>query len=286
MFFGRETPPFTVMTSEERDLITGLFNRLRTADTQQRDAEADTLIQQSVAGQPGAPYLLVQTLLVQEHALVNAQARIKELERQLAAASAARAPQPAAHSGGFLSGLFGGSSATPPAGGNIPPQSLPAASPAASMPYPSTTAMPASASGGFLRSALTTAAGVAGGAMLFQGIEGLLGHRSGAFGSGLGGGGGFLDTGFGGSGGGRPEEIIENNYYGNQDNVPQQAMENDPGLQPAAADYQDTGFTSGTDDLSAGSDPGYDAPPDDSSYTDNSGDSGSGDYSSDDSSAV
>ena len=121
-----QLPP---MTTEERDLITGLFSRLRNAEPPQRDSDADHLIQQSVSAQPGAPYLLVQTLLVQEHALLNAQTRIKALEQQVAAAKA----QPAAHSGGFLSGLFGGGTAAGTA--NIPPQSLPAAP---SAPYPST----------------------------------------------------------------------------------------------------------------------------------------------------
>ena len=68
--------------------------------------------------------------------------------------------------------------------------------------------MAPSAGGGFLRSALGTAAGVAGGAALFEGIQSLLGHNAGPFGSfgGVGGGGGFL------GGAGRPEVV--NNYYG------------------------------------------------------------------------
>ena len=146
------------MTSEENSLITGLFDRLGSADTQSHDADAENLIRQLVASHPGAPYLLVQTVLVQEHALANAQARIKALEQQVAAAAAQ--PAPTTHSGGFLSGLFGGGSSTA-AAANIPARTLP---PAPAPAYPSTVSMPASAGGGFLRSALTTAAGVAGGA--------------------------------------------------------------------------------------------------------------------------
>jgi hypothetical protein len=280
------------MTSEEHDLITGLFNRLKTADTQQHDAEADDLIRQSVASQPGTPYQLVQTLLVQEHALMNAQSRIKALERQVAAAAAPQA-QPAGHSGGFLAGLFGGSSNPAPA--NIPPQSLPAAAPvAANPPYPSTVNLPASAGGGFLRGALTTAAGVAGGALLFQGIEDLLGHRSGAFGSGLGGG-GFMDTGFGN----RPE-VVENvnNYYGDD---AARGTGNDPNLPDANFDPKDDfpasvdpgndtppPMDAVNDDFPASVDPGNDAaPPDDFGSSDDSfADSGGGDFSSDDSSSV
>ena len=225
------------MTPEERNLITGLFTRLKSADNPQKDQEAVQLIQQSTAAQPTAPYLLVQTVLVQEHALSNAQARIQQLEKQVAEASAT-ASQGTQHTeggvGGFLSGLFGGHAASqpanPPSQGNqpptsIPPQRLPQAStqgyapapaqgyaPPAPPPYPSTVGLPPSAGGGFLKSALGTAAGVAGGALLFQGVENLLGHNAGPFGGGGFGHSGFFGGGggFGGGGYGGPEVV--NNY--------------------------------------------------------------------------
>ena len=118
--------------------------------------------------------------------------------------------------------------------------------------------------------------------MLFEGIESLLGHRSGAFGSGLGGG-NFMDTGFGG---GRPEEIIENNYYGaSGDAGGAQSVGNDPGSQ-GTADYQGASFDPGS--LPSDSDLGFGTPDTDtsddasSSFTDGGGDSGSSDFSSDD----
>ncbi len=207
------------MTPEERNLISGLFDRLRNVNPGQKDQEAAQLIQQSTAAQPDSPYLLVQTLLVQEHALNNAQVRIQQLEKQVAQ----QPPQGQSSGGGsgFLSGLFGhhdnpapAQPAPQPPQGNIPPQQLPQ-NPAyvqSAPPYPSTVGMAPSAGGGFLRSALTTAAGVAGGAVLFQGIENLLGHNSGPFGGGMGGGGGFFGGGGGGFGGfgGGGQEIIEN----------------------------------------------------------------------------
>ncbi len=202
------------MTPEERNLITGLFDRLSKVNPGQKDQEAEQLIRQSTATQPDSPYLLVQTLLVQEHALNNAQVRIQQLEKQAAQQSQGASTQ--GSGGGFLSGLFGhhaDPAPTPPPAGSIPPQQLPPSNPAytqSAPPYPSTVGMAPSAGGGFLRSALTTAAGVAGGAVLFQGIENLLGHNSGPFGPGLGGGGFFGGGGggFGGFGGG--SEIIEN----------------------------------------------------------------------------
>src|SRR5919202_68329 len=92
------------MTPEEQNLISSLFERLRKADTASKDPQAEQLIRQKVAEFPAAPYLLVQSVLVLEHAVTNAQARIADLEKQLAAA---KQEQKSSH-GGFLSGLFGG----------------------------------------------------------------------------------------------------------------------------------------------------------------------------------
>ena len=243
------------MTSEERTLIDGLFDRLRQADTSPKDQEALQLINSRVAAQPTAPYLLVQAILVQEHALANAQARIADLERQLAART-----QPAQASGGsFLSGVtqfFTGktpsqSSPVPPPlpqqpqqtpaqyqPVNVPTQSVP---PPVNYPYPSTVNLPPNSGGGFLKTALTTAAGVAGGAVLFQGIENLIGHRAGPFESMIQPSGFTPQTPFG-EGGGNTE--IVNNYYEtpapDQRTVSDQSFEsNDPNL------AQDTGFDPG-----------------------------------------
>jgi len=157
------------MQPEERDLIAGLFGRLKSFETQPRDPDADRLIGSAIASQPGAPYLLVQTVLVQEQALKGAQDRIAALE-----ARAAAAPAP-----GFLAsapkiGPWGGASvpATP-------------APPPVAAPAPGWTQGPAptAAGGGFLRQAFTTAAGVAGGALLFEGIRNMMGHNPGPFGA-------------------------------------------------------------------------------------------------------
>ena len=153
------------MQQEERDLISGLFGRLKSFEAQSRDPEAERLIAQSIAAQPAAPYLLVQTVLVQEQALKAAQDRIAELEAKTGAA-----PAP-----GFLAsapriGPWGGAS--------VPPtRPVPQAAPVAQ-----TASAPQPAGGSFLRQAMTTAAGVAGGALLFEGIRNLMGHNPGPFG--------------------------------------------------------------------------------------------------------
>jgi uncharacterized protein len=67
------------MQAQERELIAGLFGRLQPFESQPRDPEAEALIRDLVARQSAAPYLLVQTVLVQEQALKAAQERIAEL---------------------------------------------------------------------------------------------------------------------------------------------------------------------------------------------------------------
>ena len=151
------------MQQQEHDLIADLFSRLQQYENQQRDAEAERLIASYVARQPASPYLLVQTALVQEEALKQARARIAELESRTQASGQGsflgNAPRPA--------GPWGAAPAAPQA-------APPPASPWGAAPQ-------ASAGGGFLRSALTTAAGVAGGALLFEGIRNMFGHSTQAF---------------------------------------------------------------------------------------------------------
>ncbi len=246
------------MTPDERNLITGLFDRLRTADTNApaKDHDADELIRQLTAQAPSAPYLLTQTLLVQEHALANAQTRIQTLERQVAQAQQQQSSS-SSGGGGFLSGLFGGHSSTPPPA-PAPQQQAPPPMPVQQQapPYPTTMNMAPSSGGGFLRGALTTAAGVAGGAMLFQGIENLLGHNSGPFGSGFGnsGGGGFMNT-------GGPQEVV-NNYYNDGP-----SGGHDHGAGAGGGDYSGSSIPEGAADQPAH--PGYEDARSDSSTFDN-----------------
>src|SRR5664279_304272 len=111
------------MQAQERELITGLFGRLQPFETQARDAEAEALIRDFVARQPAAPYLLVQTVLVQEQTHKTAQARIAELEAKAGAGAPAAA--------GFLGsapriGPWGTSPAAPAAAPQpIPPTQSP-----------------------------------------------------------------------------------------------------------------------------------------------------------------
>jgi len=209
------------MTPQERDLLTTLLARLKNTAGQSKDPDADALIRQSMADQPDAPYYLAQTVLIQDLSLHNAQNRITELEQQLTDAQQ-QAARPAPTS--FLGSLFGSRpaqpSAGPPGAGGVPPAgpwsrapqvaSAPPAQPYG-QPYPQGGyGQPMGGGflgggmggGGFLRSAAATAAGIAGGALLFRGIESLFGEHASA---GILGGQG-MTPGLG--------ESVVNNYYG------------------------------------------------------------------------
>src|SRR5215467_3249229 len=158
------------MTPQEKDLITTLLARLKSAGGQPKDPEADTLIREAMAEQPDAPYLLVQTVLIQDLSLHNAQNRIADLEKQLA--DAQQAAKPTATS--FLGGLFGSrqpdpaASSGPPAGPwNRAPQVAAAppaqpysqggyTQPGSGQPMPGGAGFMGGGGGGFLRSAAAT----------------------------------------------------------------------------------------------------------------------------------
>ena len=103
--FGRNP-----MTPDERQLINGLFDRMRAYDLPQKDREAEALINQAVRATPDAPYMLVQSVLVQEQALEAANARVQELEARVRELEGA---QPQQGGGSFLGGLFGGARPDP-----------------------------------------------------------------------------------------------------------------------------------------------------------------------------
>ena len=181
------------MEPQERDLITTLLTRLESASKagQPKDPEADALIRQAMTQMPDAPYYLVQTVLIQDLSLHNAQNRIAELEQQLAAA-ASRNSAPA-FSAGFSAAASNSRRAACRRAARGHGRRKPRlrrrntrnrATPRQPGYAPTGGGMFSGGGGGFLRSAAATAAGVAGGALLFQGISILFGH---SYASGLGG---------------------------------------------------------------------------------------------------
>jgi hypothetical protein len=71
------------MTPQEQQIIESLFQRLTQSAPQAgpRDPQAEALIQQRFQSLPGAAYYMTQMLLVQEHALQQAEARIAALQQ-------------------------------------------------------------------------------------------------------------------------------------------------------------------------------------------------------------
>ena len=183
------------MNSEEQTLIDGLFSRLQQAekDSAPRDAQAEARIKEHLASQPAAGYFMAQAILVQEAAIKRLDEQNKQLTQQveqLQAELQRARTQPSAPSGGggFLSSIFGGSArdsrpaSTPTSSGGgwrEPAQPSFNAQPQPQQGFgapPGNYGAPqqqAPAAGSFLGGALKTAAGVAGGVMLAQGISSL-----------------------------------------------------------------------------------------------------------------
>ena len=228
------------MTPEERQLISGLFDRMKPAADQQRDREAEAFINDQVRTQPYAPYLLSQTVIVQDQALRAANDKIQQLEAQVRQPT----PQPQEETsflGGLGRSIFGGAQSAPAPGRQTVPASggYPGSIPQDSGQFRAqgNTGGPwsqaaggmaggALGGGGFLKGALGAAAGVAGGVLLADGIRNLFAGGNNPYGiaSGLGGGMG----GFGNPGG----ETIVNNYYDNP-NQGNDSVDNNDGAQNA-----------------------------------------------------
>jgi hypothetical protein len=204
------------MSPEEQRLLTDLFDRTRTAANTQRDRDAEDLIAQRLREQPYAAYFLAQAVIVQDQALQATTKHIQELEARLQELEAAQANQ--GRQGGFLGSLgsiFGGGNMAPRADArqgalydDYRRNTQNEAPPAYASPWgrdgaanPGPWAQPASSSGGFLRGALTTAAGVAGGVLVADAVRDFFSPHMGGFASGL-----------GGFGGGPIEETVVNNY--------------------------------------------------------------------------
>ncbi len=144
------------MDTNDQRAIHKLFEKLASVEGQSppRDAEAEAFIRSEIGRQPGAPYYMAQTIVVQEQALEAAQQRIEELEAQSDAAPGG---------GGLFGDIFGGNQRPQRSRGSVPPVAR------------GRDQMNSPAGGGFLAGAAQTAMGVAGGILLGNMIGGLFG---------------------------------------------------------------------------------------------------------------
>jgi hypothetical protein len=193
------------MNPQERALLETFLDQLVQIHGIHKVPQADAMIRHAVERQPDAAYLLVQRSLMQQQALEQAKSRIAELElaeqdteRSFLDGGPSNASVPIAPAAAARAAAQGA-----PAGRAGWPSQAPGAPGAGSpLPEPPRGMGP---TGSFLGQAAATAAGVAGGAFLFQGIEDLLGAHGGSF------------AGHEATAAALPEDVTINNYYGSDE---------------------------------------------------------------------
>lgn len=195
------------LTPQEEQLLNSLTERINQTQLQEKDPEAEALLNRSLGSNPDAIYILAQTVLVQDIALSQAKAQVSQLQQQVQ-----QARQPA-HATSFLGRLLGEHAPVPPTQQPPPYQPVPQygqppyGQPSYNPPqygqpqFQQTQYVPVGGPPSFLRGAMQTAAGVAAGALAFEGVESIL-HGFGGHGMGS-----------GMMGGGPGGETIVNNYY-------------------------------------------------------------------------
>ncbi|AHJ65422.1 putative cytosolic protein [Granulibacter bethesdensis CGDNIH4] len=243
------------MNDQEREIITRFIERVSGAQTAPGtavqtlppvDRDADALIGQLFTRYPEARYRLTQTAYVQDYALAEAGKKIQALQQQvqqLQQQMQALQQQGGQPRGGFFSTLFGGgqpSAPQQPAFQAPPPQGY--VQPGYAQPGYAQPPFQRGGSG-FLGSALTTAAGVAGGMVVGNMLTGLFSsHEHADQGAGFGAGG---DSGVWGTGGDAGGAAPGGNDWGN--------LQNDTGPdQGSWGDSGDSGWSDsggGWDDL-------------------------------------
>jgi hypothetical protein len=190
------------MNPHEQAILENFLDQLVRVRGTRKIPEADAMIRRAVDRQPDAAYLLVRRSLMLGQALEETKARLTEYELSqgqgsflnTGASSAPATPQTMA-----ASSAQDRSPASRPGSASALPGALPAGAPPAS-PEP----LGGGGAAGFLGRAAATAAGVAGGELLFQGLENLFSphgasaasHEAQSF---------------------IPQDVTVNNYYGSDE---------------------------------------------------------------------
>ncbi len=236
------------MTPQEKQLLDSLATRIANTPVPDKDREAEELIRQRIGSNPNALYILTQTALIQDMALQHANAQVQDLQQRLAHQSEGGSRQEDQPHQSFLGKLFGTGGETRQAA-PAPPPAYAGAAPSSGL-----SSVP-SAGSSFLRSAATTAAGVAAGALAFEGLEALMGQHGG-----MGMGQSFMGGGFGGQPGFQSPsagETVINNYYDSPDDRDSAGTSDsstdtgdDSDVSSTDADYDDSGDSSSGDSSS------------------------------------
>jgi len=210
------------MTENDRAAVQDFLAKLRTARLPEKSPELERMVEETFQVQPDAAQLLVIKCMLQQHALDELRAEIESLRNQLA-----QRPAPA-QTGGSDRGWFARLTGQAPRQPQPPPASQPAYA-------PQPAAAPAYGpfgGGSLLGSIATTAAGVAAGEFLFDGIEHML-HGSRGYG-------------FGGAAAFGEVPVVENitvNEYGAQPQARGDSFIDDNDVGARDADFDDAGYT-------------------------------------------
>lgn len=241
------------MSPQETQALQDFLDQLTQVRGIAKDAQADAMIATAVARQPDAAYLLVQRALLMEQALATSKAQIASLQSQVQALQSSAAPARSfldgnawgnAPAGAWRSDpapAYAAGNASPPAPVQAPPQYQAQAAPAPSSGFFG------GGMGSMLGTVAATAAGVAGGAFLYQGIEHLMNGGNGA---------GLAHQ----NGLSAPVENVENttvnNYYGDNTDKGRAQDRDDSGSEAASSsDLADLGNIDLDDSSDSG---GYD----------------------------
>jgi hypothetical protein len=271
-------------------MLNSLIERVNSTQLSEKDMDAEALLARGFSQNPDAVYILAQSVLVQNIALEQAKMQLNAAQQQVA-----QLQQHPAHATSFLGRLLGDKDpqpAPPAQAGYQPvysPQPTEYQQPYQGQPYqgqpyqgqpyqgqpyppqgygaPGYVGVP-QGQPSFLRSAAQTAAGVAAGALVFEGVESMLHGGFGHPGMGMGmGGGGMPGVGMG-MGYERPiEENVVNNYYDSPGGERHEGGEHQFGNDSGSGQLADDSWSEpGNDDGGGGS--GFD---DSSSFDDGGG---------------
>ncbi|MFZ6721839.1 DUF2076 family protein [Undibacterium sp. Ji49W] len=182
------------MSPQETQVLQNFLDQLVKVQGISKDAQAQSLISDAVSKQPDASYLLVQRALLLDQALAQANTQINSLQAEVRELQAGKSNGYGNTAGNFLdpaTSVWGNSASSRPLQGvpttaaSVTGTPLPGYSGMQPPPLPANAMAPAPASsffggsgGSMLGTVAATAAGVAAGAFLFQGIGHLMGNQS------------------------------------------------------------------------------------------------------------
>jgi hypothetical protein len=180
------------MSPQENQLLQNFLQQLLDVKLQNKDQEVASLIDKAAQQQPDAVYLLVQRALIQDQAMLAAQQKITQLEEDLSRAKPAATESFFGNSGAWgnsastnasTSSRFGSGANLPAAnntvmsapGSNYASPGAQFSSNAQASPQAARPSFFSGNAGSMLGTVAATAAGVAAGAFLFQGLGSMMG---------------------------------------------------------------------------------------------------------------